>query len=605
MDPKIEQIQILYEISMSIGSSLKLNKMIKATLFSYLKKLNCLGGSIIKTDFFDNDLISDIYSIPKNINKSTSYKEAIKSITDSINNTDDFSIEILPIVEKSTADIYYYVMNLNEFGLLILFKSRDQLDPLLLKLLEPVNQKFASACIACVQEEVLDISEKRFRSISSSAQDAIIMIDYEENITFWNESAVRILGHTISEALGNNVYNLISPPDLEKIHRKTFRHFQKTGEGIVSSNTIELIAMSKDRNTIPVELSVSRIEIDKQWHLVGIMRDITERKNTERDLKFAKDNLEEKVLERTVELSFANNELEDEIETRKKTEKNLINTQAQLIQSEKLAGIGQLAAGIAHEINTPIQYIGSNIEFLLEAFKDLESILDKLEELKLVSDKKKVETIISKIKEEIENADISYLKTEIPESLNQSNEGVAHISKTIRAMKHFVHPGQNDKKYFNIKSLINNAINLSRNEWKYSADMELKSKGDIPEIFCLGHEMGQVFLNLIINAAHSIKEKNKEEGNKKGKIIITIINKKKIIEIRVRDTGNGIPEKNRNRIFEPFFTTKPPGSGTGQGLSMVYTIIVVEHKGSIKFETELGKGTTFIISLPKIKEGLG
>jgi len=279
------------------------------------------------------------------------------------------------------------------------------------------------------------------------------------------------------------------------------------------------------------------------------------------------------------------------------TERNLLRDQ--LLQAQKLESVGQLAAGIAHEINTPTQYIGDNTRFLKDAFKDLKSLLASYERLMSAA---KNNTLSSKTVAEIEatikSTDSEYLLEEIPRAIEQTLEGVTRVATLVSAMKEFSHPDTKEKVPLDLNRSINSTITVARNEWKYVSDLETDFDSTLPMISCLPGEFNQVILNLIVNASHAIAEATKNGGPVKGKITVQTRNRAEWAEIRIQDTGTGIPEKVRARIFDPFFTTKEIGKGTGQGLAIARSVVVDKHGGSIHFETEEGKGTTFVVRLP-------
>jgi PAS domain S-box-containing protein len=279
------------------------------------------------------------------------------------------------------------------------------------------------------------------------------------------------------------------------------------------------------------------------------------------------------------------------------TERKLL--QSQLLQSQKLESIGQLAAGIAHEINTPIQYVGDNVQFLKCAFEDLKSLLAKYERLLESAQGNTISSeVIQEVASVIERADAGYLLEEIPRAIDEALEGVTRVSLLVHAMKEFSHPGTTNKTLVDLNHAIESTLTVAGNEWKRVAELETEFDPSLPPVSCLPGEFNQVILNLIVNAAHAIAEVVPKGSNKKGKILIQTRNCPQWIEIRIHDTGAGIPEKVQTRIFDPFFTTKEIGKGTGQGLSIARSVIVDKHGGSIHFETEEGKGTTFIIRLP-------
>jgi PAS domain S-box-containing protein len=279
------------------------------------------------------------------------------------------------------------------------------------------------------------------------------------------------------------------------------------------------------------------------------------------------------------------------------TERRLLREQ--LLQAQKLESVGQLAAGIAHEINTPTQYIGDNIRFLKKSFAKLTTVLSIYGRLWKETCS---ETLTSTSREEmaaaLQKIDVEFLVEEIPKSINDGLEGVTRVSSLVSAMKEFSHPGTKEKVALDLNHAIQSTITVAQNEWKYVAEMETDFESTLPHVACLPGEFNQVILNLIVNAAHAIGDRNKERNGEKGKITVRTARCSTGVEIRIEDTGAGIPVQARSKIFDPFFTTKEIGKGTGQGLAIARSVIVDKHHGSIDFETMLGEGTTFIIRLP-------
>jgi PAS domain S-box-containing protein len=271
----------------------------------------------------------------------------------------------------------------------------------------------------------------------------------------------------------------------------------------------------------------------------------------------------------------------------------------QLLQAQKLESIGQLAAGIAHEINTPAQYIGSNVLFLKDAFQDLKSLLANYERLLTAAQGNTLSgEALEEVSAAVEHADLGYLFEEIPKAIEQTLEGVTRVSTLVGAMKEFSQPGTKEKMPLDLNHAIESTIAVASNEWKNVANLETEFDPSLPLVSCLPGEFNQVILNLILNAAHAIADVVGKGGSEKGTIRVQTRNCPEWVEIRIQDTGAGIPEKVQGRIFDPFFTTKEVGQGTGQGLAIARSVVVDKHAGSIHFETEEGKGTTFIIRLP-------
>lgn len=307
-----------------------------------------------------------------------------------------------------------------------------------------------------------------------------------------------------------------------------------------------------------------------------------------------REDLEWLVERRTQELSEKNKELVETVKQRKLAE-------AQLLQAQKLESVGQLAAGIAHEINTPTQFVSSNVDFLDESFQEVAELLNTCwNTLQLVKNGEQAEQAIQDVEALAEELDWEYLKEEIPVAVKQSREGVQRIATIVTAMKEFSHPGSRSKTDIDLNKIINTTVTVARNEWKYVAKMETDLDEKLLPVKCLSDEIGQVFLNMIVNAAHAIETKLGEnpEGEK-GRILITTRQRDGFAEIRIADTGSGIPDYAKHRIFDPFYTTKKVGKGTGQGLAIVHSVITSKHDGTISFTTKKNEGTTFVITLPQ------
>jgi two-component system NtrC family sensor kinase len=304
--------------------------------------------------------------------------------------------------------------------------------------------------------------------------------------------------------------------------------------------------------------------------------------------------LEKMVAKRTAEINAQKEQLGQALA-------QLRGTQAKLIQAQKLEAIGQLAAGIAHEVNTPTQYVSDNTAF---AQKGVAGLIDALSATMAVVQAAKESAVtpelIAAAEAAVAKAKVPYLLKQLPRALDQSREGLGRIASIVQAMKEFSHPSGSEKKPVNLREAIETTIAVARNEWKYVADVELDMAPELPLVPVLRNEFNQVILNLIVNAAHAIGEATSGGSRGKGKIRISGRVLGEQVEIRISDTGAGIPDGARARVFEPFFTTKEVGKGTGQGLAIAYSVIVDKHQGSIAFETELNRGTTFVISLPLV-----
>lgn len=260
--------------------------------------------------------------------------------------------------------------------------------------------------------------------------------------------------------------------------------------------------------------------------------------------------------------------------------------EAELRQAQKLESVGQLAAGIAHEINTPAQYVSDNISFVSDVWEEVLGLTRSL-----IKDREEqgIDT---------EQLDFPFIEQEVPLALNQCSEGLTHISRIVQAMKNFSHPGESDKAPSNINQLIDNVIVIATSEWKYVAEIQRDYEPELEIISCESSSSNQVFLNLIVNAAHAIDEKF-GETQVQGLIRITTKNSDDGTEILIQDNGIGMSADVKQKIYNPFFTTKEVGKGSGQGLAISYSTIVENHGGSIDVESTIGEVSVFIIRLPR------
>ena len=303
-------------------------------------------------------------------------------------------------------------------------------------------------------------------------------------------------------------------------------------------------------------------------------------------------SLEQKVQRRTQELQQSHESLSAAL-------LELKMAQAQLLESSKLQAIGQLAAGVAHEINTPVQYVADNTSFLKDAFDKLAGALDDtlqvVEQLAAAHDF--AAAPLKALSERFKTSNLVWVRDQIPLALDQSLEGLERVTTIVSAMKEFSHPSASEKQLVDLHEAIQTTITVARHEWKYVADVETRFDPAVPLVPCLRNEFNQVILNLIVNAAHAIAERN---GNQdvRGTIAIATELVGGEVEIRIRDDGTGIANAICDRVYDPFFTTKPVGKGTGQGLAIARSVISGKHGGTIRFETALGEGSCFFVRLP-------
>ncbi|MEM8985215.1 MAG: ATP-binding protein [Pseudomonadota bacterium] len=259
----------------------------------------------------------------------------------------------------------------------------------------------------------------------------------------------------------------------------------------------------------------------------------------------------------------------------------------ELLQTQKMEALGTMASGIAHEINTPIQYVGDNLRFLGEALADIQDTIDAC-----TSEKENVEKVL---REKLDELDWDFVREEWPDAVSAAQAGVTTVADIVRSIKEFAHPDADKMNVQDLRAVIENTIAVSRNQWKLRADVNSRFEGDLSEVPCVAGKLSQVLINLIVNAADAIEE---QETGEKGRISIDARNIGEAVEIAVADNGPGIPPDTLEKVFDLFFTTKPPGKGTGQGLAICQRIVEVNHGGKLNVRSTPGEGTCFSITLP-------
>jgi signal transduction histidine kinase len=275
----------------------------------------------------------------------------------------------------------------------------------------------------------------------------------------------------------------------------------------------------------------------------------------------------------------------------KEAYKRLKNTQDQLLQSEKMASIGQLAAGVAHEINNPVAFVYSNLSTMQKYTGKLLDVLDTYKKADpfLSACPEDVSNEIQQIKEQV---DLNFIVEDLPELVSESREGLSRVKQIVQDLKDFSRVDSAEVEWADLHNGLDSTLNIVNNEIKYKAEV-VKEYGELPQVECRASQINQVFLNLLVNAGHAIE--------KQGTITIKTGAKDEWVWIEIADTGKGILPEDMNKLFEPFFTTKPMGTGTGLGLSLSYGIVNA-HEGRIEVESEVGKGTTFTVWLPVKQE---
>ena len=278
---------------------------------------------------------------------------------------------------------------------------------------------------------------------------------------------------------------------------------------------------------------------------------------------------------------------------------NQKSLQNQLDQAQRLEAVGQLAAGVAHEINTPMQYIGDNVRYVNKTLSKMQDLFDMVQAAldESVTDETLLETR-KNLQEDFKLRKVKSNLRQIPEALTDSIAGVENVSRIVAAMKEFSHPGGSDKSRVDLKHILESTITVARNEWKYVADIETEFDEELPAILAFPSELNQAFLNVVVNASHAISDRVESGDYFKGKITISTRRDRDNALVIIKDTGGGVPNELREKIFEPFFTTKKVGKGTGQGLAIAHNVIVNKHEGRLYLDVEEGVGSTFTFELP-------
>ena len=428
-------------------------------------------------------------------------------------------------------------------------QAREQAESLLEKRARDLFNANAElkALTECLREQ-----GERTHVIVANASEGIFTISDKGLIESVNPAIERMFDRPADDLVGKPASTLFASPCRDgslDVSTCTPQWFVDGGVEVGR----EVIGKRGDGSEFPMELTISRVTINDRQAYMGLIHDLTRRKQLE----------------------------------------------TQLSHAQRMESVGQLAAGIAHEINTPIQYVGDNTRFLDNAFKDLGAFFEVVDQLIDACESQGFKPeIIEQTKQMMEDADLEYLREEIPLAIQHSLDGAERVATIVRAMKEFSHPGIREKASIDLNHAIQSTVTVSRNEWKYVAEIDLNFCDTLPLVPCYAGDLNQALLNLIVNAAHAIETTRVEETEPLGKISISTHHIDEWAEIRISDTGSGIPKEAQDKIFEPFFTTKPVGKGTGQGLAITYSVIVDKHGGSIRFETEKGKGTTFYIRLP-------
>lgn len=439
-------------------------------------------------------------------------------------------------------------LNNNVVGQIALANKPDGYSDKDLEAVRQMGEYFALALERLRFKVRVDEAEDRFLNVVESMHEGMLIVDEAGSVSYANQRMAEMMDLPLNHFIGHQVRSFVIE------HQRADLDRALSGTSRTQTHSLDIVWQNDGQNVESLT-SLSPILDDSNRYRGAffIVHDITERKKLER----------------------------------------------QLLQAQKLESIGQLAAGVAHEINTPAQYVQNNIQFLertmtgmLQSVKKLLSLMDGCPH---DCPNSAMKGTIQAFRDE---HDLSFLAEELPDAISESLDGVQRISEIVRSVKQFAHPGEQEKAPTDLNETVRNTVLVSTNEWKYVADLQTDLAPELPPVQCNDSGIKQVLLNLIVNAAQAIEEKRGSLPERKGRITVTTRREGDMAAVSVADTGAGMPPQVKKRVFDPFYTTKQVGKGTGQGLSIAHSIIVENHGGSIDVESEEGQGSTFTIKLP-------
>lgn len=393
------------------------------------------------------------------------------------------------------------------------------------------------------------------RGALDACEDHVLVTDRAGRIIFANAALAQNHGCSAEQLLGKPATTIMPTElNLEKI--------AKIREAYREGKPLRVVVQGRHVNGSPLWVSMALQPIPdatgQARHFVSIGTDIT----------------------RQIEDSQIKQELQSRIRSQEE-ERGRMALELRLAQ--KLEAVGRLASGVAHEINTPIQFVADNVTFMRASFGDLARVIDAYRHDRLRADNL------------AETVDLKFLLEELPRALDRTQEGIERVAGIVRSMKEYSHPGSEQRSSADINHALENTLTIARGEYKHVADIE-RAFGPIPLVPCNIGELNQLFLNILINAAHAIEQSGKDTSS--GRIRIGTAHAGADVVVSFEDNGCGIPSENLEKIFDPFFTTKPVGKGTGQGLAIARAIVVDRHGGSIDVDSQVGQGTRIEIRLP-------
>jgi PAS domain S-box-containing protein len=439
-------------------------------------------------------------------------------------------------------------------------------------LLEETEQKLGEATVYSAQ-------------VISSIADYVIVTDSHMRVRKINPAVQTQLGYGVDDLKDRPVETVLRGTAGGEVlmNQEEMAQLMRAGTLWGKSGMLR----SRDGEGIPVQMNLSLVR-GADGDLSGIVivaRDVRETLRLVADLQQAKTNLEERVRQRT-------QQIEQAMQERERAYQELTRKDDQLVRQEKMASLGQLAAGVAHEINNPVGFVSSNLQMLQRYLADLTTYAARtgslMEKLRGGANTEVLRPEAEEVAGWVKSVELDQTLVDAGESVVESIDGLNRVKKIVSALREFSHADRDEPASADLNEGLESTINIVWNELKYKITLH-REYGDLPKVNCYPHQLNQVFMNLLVNAAHAIPDK--------GEVWVKTWADRDRVYVDVRDTGAGIPEANLSKIFDPFFTTKPVGQGTGLGLSIVYGI-VERHGGTIHVESRVGEGTTFHLSFP-------
>ncbi len=407
-----------------------------------------------------------------------------------------------------------------------------------------------------VRVRTLELSHKNseLKGVFDATRQGLLTIDRAGNVVGEvSASAARWLGELIE---GTRLADVLAKVDQGYARGFTVAFTHVVGGGVPLAETLAKVPRRLVIERRPLDLELRPVGGEAKWsRMLVVISDVTEE------------------------------------ERRKKLE-------VELRHSQKLQSVGQLAAGVAHEINTPAQYASDSLAYGADGFRELQRVLEAYRRALKEPDPRTAAEVLASLEKE---ADLAFLEENAPAAFERARVGLERIATLVRAMTEFAHADSRVKEAIDLNQALRNTLVIAHHEYKYVADIE-EDYGELPLVQCHPEDINQVFLHLLVNAAHTIADVVTASGGR-GRIRVRTAREGAGVRISISDTGCGIAEEIRGRVFDPFFTTKPVGKGSGQGLAIANSIVVDKHGGTLSFDTEVGKGTTFIVTLPTDGQG--